>query len=492
MKYTVLPTDWIFGKKLKRAPGNLPFFGNTLHVLFNLHRSHDMWSEAFDENNDETIVLAPILGPPGIMINDPVLIEHFQRANFEKFEKGVFFRGNFHDLLANGIFNSDGEQWRRQRKLAANIFNVKNFKDFVEHAFAEEMRDLVMVLDKAADSGEAVNLNDLFFRFTMDGFCKIAFGTEINCLTAPEPPPFARSFDRTQVSMLKRFAVPFAKFVELVTPEGWQFRRDLAVIQAFSRSIVDRRFEDTAADPQSTTTTTPTPTRHDLLGYMMQMPDATGSPIGRAELSTNLINFLFAGRDTTGLTLTWTFLMLARHPSVLEKLVTEIDAATAGLDDGATVSYAVVRGLAYANAVMHETLRLYPPVPYNLKEAVADDVFPDGTRVRKGMGVTWGPYALGRSKKIWGDDAREFRPERWLEMKHAPSAYAYNVFNPGPRICLGKSFAEIEVVFVLVELLRRFKFDVRDVGRGGGRKSYSISATLALEGSELLATVSRR
>ncbi|KAI9354612.1 cytochrome P450 [Zopfochytrium polystomum] len=463
LKYTALPTEWIYKKKLKRYPGNLPILGNSLTLVSQLDTLHDKFSEAFEANDDQPMIISTLNSMPGIMINDPVLMEHVFKTHFEKYEK-------------------------RQRKLAANIFNVKNFRDFVEHAFAEKIHDLVVILDGAAERGELVNLNDLFFRFTLDGFCKIAFGTEIHCLTASERPVFAASFDRAQINLLKRFVVPFAKLVELLTPSGWQFRRDLAVIREFSYSIVDRRIAELAGDASSTSSA-----RHDLLTYMMQMRDASGGAIGRAELSTNLINFLFAGRDTTGLTLTWTFLLLARHPSVLDKLLAEIDAATAGMDDAATVSYDVVRSLPYANAVMHETLRLYPPVPYNMKQAVADDVLPNGAAVSKGMMLSWGPYALGRSKKIWGEDAREFRPERWLEMAKVPSAFAYNVFNAGPRICLGKSFAEIEVVFVLVELLRRFSFGVRDIGNGpGGKKTYTVSATLAMEGGELLASVTRR
>ncbi|KAI9364956.1 cytochrome P450 [Zopfochytrium polystomum] len=457
-------------------------------IIPRLDTLHDDFAGQF-ANDFEPIVLSPFLRPPGLMIDDPVLMEHVFKTQFEKYEKGNVFKSNFHDLLANGIFNSDGEQWKTQRKLASNIFNVKNFRDFVEHAFAEKMQDLVAVLNDAADKGELVNLNDLFLRFTMDGFCKIAFGVEIGCLTAKERPAFAVSFDRCQITLQHRFVFPFHRLYERISPAGAQFRRDLAVIRDFSRSIIARRAQQ---GPDALAAIS----QHDLLGYLIKARDATATtttPDDDDALATSLINFLFAGRDTTGLTLTWLFLLLSRHPSVLARLQAEIDDATAALEPSETVSYDTVRAaVPYATAVMRETLRLYPPVPFNTKQAVADDVLPGGIRVRKGMSLNWGPYALGRNKKVWGEDAREFRPERWLEMQHVPSAYAYNVFNAGPRVCLGKNFAEIEVVFVVVELLRRFRFGVKDEGKGGGRKTYTMSATLAIEGGELLSTVERR
>ncbi|KAI9361690.1 cytochrome P450 [Zopfochytrium polystomum] len=489
LKLTVLPTEWTFKKRIKRFPGSLPILGNTLAIIASIDRLHDKLSEVCDASDDEPVVTTILSLSPAVIINDPVSMEHVFKNHFEKYEKGPFFRGNFHDLLGDGIFNSDGEQWKHQRKLAANIFNVKNFREFVENAFAEEMQDLIVILDAAADSGKMVNLNDLFFRFTMDGFCKVAFGAEIGCMKSGEPPVFAASFDRAQSSLFKRFIIPFSRLLEPITVEGRQLQRDLQVIRDFSLRIVDERLQQQAAGSG-------TPPRQDLLAFLMKSTDPDGRPIARDDLASKLVNFLFAGRDTTALTLTWIFLMLHRQPHVRARLVDEIDNATAALSPDESVPYDTIRSAAalpYTTAVIHETLRLHPPVPYNVKQAVADDVLPNGVHVPKGTLLAWGPYALGRSTRIWGADAAAFRPERWLDAP-GPSPYAYNAFNAGPRLCLGKRFAEVEVAFVLVELLRRFSFAVRDVGGGGGgkSKSYAVSATLALEDGELLSRVSRR
>ncbi|KAI9317792.1 cytochrome P450, partial [Zopfochytrium polystomum] len=197
--------------------------------------------------------------------------------------------------------------------------------------------------------------------------------------------------------------------------------------------------------------------------------------------------------DSTGITLSWIFLMLARHPTVLSRLLAEIDASTAGLSPTATVSYETVRNrVPFATAVMRETLRLFPALPSNGKQASRDMVLPNGMRVRRGMRIVWSTYAQGRSTRLWGPDAGEFRPERWLEMDKVPSQFVYTAFNAGPRVCLGKSFAELEIVFVVVELLRRFRFEVEDREADGGPKTYTMSSMLAMKDGALMASVERR
>ncbi|KAI9354611.1 cytochrome P450, partial [Zopfochytrium polystomum] len=484
LKSTVFPTRWIFSKDLKRFPGSLPIIGSLVAALKSFNTLHDAFSDALEASNHEPVVFTPTMTEPNLIISDPLLVEHILKTKMENYKKGEFFRSNFRELLGNGIFNADGEQWKRQRKLSSHLFTVKNFKTLVSQAFSESMISLVSVLDAAAENGTTVNLVDLFLRFTMDGFCKVAFGTEINSLKASERPAFAVSFDRTQVNIRLRFAYPFYRLVEPFTSLGRQFQDDVKVVGNFTNDIIERRLRDASSSDALAS--------KDLLTMLARMQDDDGKPIGSTELAQMLLNYIFAGRDSTGLALSWAFLMLERYPAVRARLVEEVDAATAGLAAGETLSYDALRGLPYANAVMCETMRLYPPVAVNVKEAVADDVWPNGMRVPAGTKVWWSPYAQGRSMKLWGSDAREFRPDRWLEMTHSPSPYQYNVFNAGPRMCLGKNFAEMEIVFVLVELLRRFQFKVQDVGRDGKPKTYAAATLLMMGDGELVSTVCRR
>ena len=154
--------------------------------------------------------------------------------------------------------------------------------------------------------------------------------------------------------------------------------------------------------------------------------------------------------------------------------------------------------LPYTMAVFTETIRLYPPVPFELKECTSSTTFPDGTWLPKGALVLWVPWAMGRSELIWGGDSTEFRPERWFEHHSTGScdakaslmsktSYEFPVFNGGPRACLGKKMAELLAVYVIATLVWEFDFqeilDPRAGGCGVGKDRISQnSLTLPMAG----------
>ena len=210
-----------------------------------------------------------------------------------------------------------------------------------------------------------------------------------------------------------------------------------------------------------------------------------------------MITDLRLGRDTTAQSLTWTFYLLMRHPRAQEKITTELLSSFARANQELPLSFDTVQPsyLPYTAAVFNESLRFYPPVPIELKESTADTTFPDGTWLPKGSVVMWAIWAIGRSKNIWGDDADEFRPERWLlagddgqpfALK-TMSAFEFPVFNGGPRACLGKRMAELLAVHIIASLVWRYVFvEVFDRETTPGEKpkerSSQNSLTLPMEG----------
>ncbi|KAI7991790.1 Cytochrome P450 94A2 [Camellia lanceoleosa] len=173
-----------------------------------------------------------------------------------------------------------------------------------------------------------------------------------------------------------------------------------------------------------------------------------------------VISFILAGRDTTSAAFIWFFLLASKHPNVENEILKEIN------DKSEAATFEEVKDMVYTHTTLSESMRLYPPVPVDRKEVIDDDVLPDGTLIKKGTRVAYHPYAMGRSEKLWGSDLAEFRPERWLETRDAAAEkwsfmakdpYTYPVFQAGPRICLGKEMAFLQMKRVVSGMLRRFR-----------------------------------
>ncbi|KAF5937463.1 hypothetical protein HYC85_024969 [Camellia sinensis] len=168
-----------------------------------------------------------------------------------------------------------------------------------------------------------------------------------------------------------------------------------------------------------------------------------------------VISFILAGRDTTSAALIWFFLLVSKHPNVENEIFKEINDNSEEVKD-----------MVYTHAALSESMRLYPPVPADGKEAIDDDVLSDGTVIKKGTRVAYHIYTMGQSEKLWGSDWAEFRPERWSEMRDtaagkwgflARDPHTYPVFQAGPRICLGKDMAFLQMKRVVSGVLRRFR-----------------------------------
>ncbi|KAI4368717.1 hypothetical protein MLD38_017242 [Melastoma candidum] len=179
-----------------------------------------------------------------------------------------------------------------------------------------------------------------------------------------------------------------------------------------------------------------------------------------------VISFLLAGRDTVASGLTGLFWLLSKNPRV-EKCIREESDALLGTVETREPSFNQIGNMQYLHPAVHESLRLLPPVQFDSKFSLGNNELPDGTFISRQTRVTYHPYAMGRMEQKWGPDATEFRPERWLKdsvngpVFSSESPFKYPVFQGGPRVCLGKEVAMMEMKSVALTLIRRF--DVRVV-----------------------------
>ncbi|KAJ3360150.1 Protein kinase alk2 [Allomyces javanicus] len=409
-----------------------------------------LWKQRWhlDRGDGMTAYVWAPFQPTLIVTCDPRNVEHVLKTRFDNYIKGPVFDKIQRVMLGHGIFNADGEQWRVQRKTAANMFTINNFRDFMMHVFLDRSQILTSRLRDAARSGTIVDLHDLLYRFTLDSFMEIGYGARIDALKSDEPIPFAAAFDRAQTIINRRYSMGKIqwKVIEWFTGEGKEVVECMKVADKFAYDLIAKRRAEGGLE-----------SKNDLLSRLLVMKNPeTGMPYPDVELRDMVLNFLIAGRDTTAQSLSWTFFELAKSPEAVAKFRAEISAAC---PDGEPDYQTVTKQLKYGAAILSEGLRLHPSVPAEIKFAVQDDVWPDGTRIRKGDGTAWMPWVMGRLPELWGDDALEFKPERWIDAKH-PGPFKWPVFNGGPRTCLGQPMVYIQAVACLAEVTRQFDLEL--------------------------------
>lgn len=445
------------GKRLPRPPGTLPLAGNGIWFLQPRHKLLDWFVRCERLVGFSTFEISVPSLPPGIVINDPANVEHVLKSN-DIFIKGEFFRIRSWDLFGNGIINADGELWKIQRKAGLRFFNNANMKILVEDVLPPILADTEESLDNASRQGNVMDLQIVLLDLTTRLMGNIAYDMDM-----PASLPFSKSFDFASGAIGERFQNPFWKAKEFIL--GASLRKAIFDVKIFGSSIVSAATQKRKVkygSSENNIAKNSNPVQNNLIDSLLDHID------DHQVVADAAMNYLSAGRDTTAQSLTWTLYLLMRHPDAQEKILSELRSTFAGAKDDLPLSFDTVQPsyLPYIAAVFNESLRFYPPVPVELKESTADTTFPDGTWLPKGSVVMWATWAMGRSKNTWGDDADEFRPERWLiagdeyealTLK-TMSAFAFPVFNGGPRACLGKKMAELLAIHVIASLIWKYDF----------------------------------
>ncbi|KAA8543759.1 hypothetical protein F0562_022064 [Nyssa sinensis] len=341
----------------------------------------------------------------------PKNIEHILRTRFDNYPKGPTWQAAFHDLLGQGIFNSDGDTWLIQRKTAALEFTTRTLRQAMARWVSRTIKTrLWRILEKASEENISVDLQDLLLRLTFDNICGLTFGKDPETLSPDLPEnPFAISFDSATEATLQRLLYPgFLWRLKKIFGVGAEMRlkKSLEIVETYMSDVFTAR-QETPSD--------------DLLSRFMKKRDVDGNFFPSSVLKRIALNFVLAGRDTSSVALSWFFWLVMNNPQVEEKIIDEISTVlrdTRGEDRHSWIEEPLVFDeadrLVYLKAALAETLRLYPSVPEDFKYVVSDDVLPDGTQVPAGSTVTYSIYSVGRMKTIWGEDCLEFKPERWL------------------------------------------------------------------------------
>ncbi|MCM3871394.1 MAG: cytochrome P450 [Pyrinomonadaceae bacterium] len=358
-------------------------------------------------------------------------IEYVVSTNARNFVKSMSLRSNFfHRLVGNGLLTSEGEVWKRQRRLAQPAFHRQRIS-----AYGDVMVDYTERMISSWRAGEVRDIHRDMMRLTVEIVVRTLFNADV-------------SQDADKVGQaLSEIVKPFSsqatlKWIldnRLPTPAHRRFHRASHNLDDIVyRIIADRRASGLD--------------QGDLLSMLLEAQDEDGSQMTDKQLRDEVMTIFLAGHETTALTLCWTWYLLAQNPLVEQKFFDELDSVL----DGRLPTMEDIPRLKYTDTIVREAMRLYPPA-YGLGREAIEECEIGGFRVPRKTQVFTFQWVTQRDPRFF-PEPDEFHPERWTEeFTSSLPKYAYFPFGGGPRFCIGNTFAMMEIVLVLATIGQRFR-----------------------------------
>lgn len=370
-------------------------------------------------------------------VNHPDHVKQVLVDNHRNYQKNFIYK-RLEPMLGKGLLTSNGEFWKRQRRLAQPAFHKQRIAGFAE-LMVRHTRAMLQTWEQRARAHESIDVHAEMMKLTLVVVADALFS--VNVMEDAEDVGRALSTaleitdDRFSSVLILPQAVP--------TPSNRRFAEAMGVLDHMVGGIIEQRRKSGELG-------------EDLLGMLMAIRDAdTGEQMNDQQLRDEVMTMVLAGHETTANALSWTFLLLSQHPAVERRLHEEVVAALGS--DAPTV--ASLQKLRYASMVTDEAMRLYPPIWSIAREAIEDDVI-GGFHIPKGASVILAQYTTHRHPQFW-DNPEGFDPERFHPDKAAHlHRGAYFPFAAGPRQCIGNSFALMEMPIILSMVSQRFRVDL--------------------------------
>jgi cytochrome P450 len=405
------------------------------------------WVEGIKGYGD--IVETKIPGARQFTVYRPRHAEHVLVTNQDNYEKGAQHE-LFATALGRGLVTSNGELWRRQRRLIQPMFAKRHIEVFTDHMTASAERMLDHWDTTVADGGR-VDVAEAMMGLTLDVVGRALFGAD---LTGRSRETIGIVVRDVMTELLAAgyspltwaaYALPGMTMARAVKLRPRRQRRFQARIRELDAIVADL-IEGHRNGRQ--------PAEADLLTLLLQARDeSTDEAMSDRQIRDEVVTFLVAGHETTANALTWMWMLLSRHPEVRARLLDEVDR----LLESRLPTFEDADRLPWTRAVIEETLRLYPPVWITARRAIADDVI-DDVRVPAGSHVAVLIYLTHRDPDVW-PNPEGFDPGRFLDPPARPRG-AYIPFTAGRRVCVGNTFALTEATLLTAMIAQRFTLDL--------------------------------
>ncbi|OAV90036.1 hypothetical protein PTTG_06619 [Puccinia triticina 1-1 BBBD Race 1] len=415
-----------------------------------------------------------VMGVETIWTMDHDDAKYFLSTGFGNFGKSPLFKAGFRRLLGDGVFASDQRGlWAWHRSLTRPHFVRERIADVV--AMEEHSQRVATWLSTQTELGKSVDIQDIFARYTLTVGTQHLFGRCVDSLNdlfhdrtqnGPNAADFAQNFVAAQHWAIINSLLLHPLLISL----GFRYR-DKATEEV--RQVVDSLVQDAsqslASDIKSNASDTDKVeggiVAENLLDHLLT------SGCSKELVRHECLNILLAARDTTASLLSSCVYELARESTrkteIWKRLKEEVERLGSGIDGLLTLDQ--VREMKYLRAVLNETLRLHPPVWANTRHAFEDDVLPSGVFVPAGTDCRYFIREFQRNPEVWGEDAEEFDPDRWIDSRKAlqvKDPFSFQPFSAGPRICLGQQFALTEASILMIRILEQFDGVDLDLSEG--------------------------
>jgi cytochrome P450 len=430
-----------------------------------------------------------------LMLCSPEAIAEVTVTNSYAYQKPPFISGSIGRIIGFGVVLLEGDEHKFQRRKLLPAFAFRQIKGLYP-VFWDKACEVVraMTAEAASTDGGLLELQDWASRCTLDILGVAGLGRDFGAIEDAQN-PLVKSYGYIMkptttalvLNLLRQF-LPSKLVSVLPVRQNEDLDKVSEQIRTLCRDLITAKKAKLKTGEQ--------PDR-DILATAIESDAFTDE-----QVVDHMMTFLVAGHETSAASLNWAIYSLCKHPEMQVRLREEVRERLPAIDSGKSITHSDIDGMPYLNAVCNEVLRLYPVVPSTVREPIQDCII-QGVLVKKGTRLILPAWGMNRYAKYWGQDAEEFRPERWLpggssgpprpdehdngpeKTKAAPKAtnsatggattpYANMTFLHGPRSCMGQSFARGELACLLAAWVGRFEFTLKDQGDIGWKTAFTV------------------
>ncbi|GAA83599.1 hypothetical protein AKAW_01714 [Aspergillus luchuensis IFO 4308] len=412
-----------------------------------------------------------LLNSDRLSVTSPEALAEVLTTKCYDFRKPKWLLGELKQVLGVGLLLAEGDDHRFQRKILAPAFSFRHIKNLygvfwdkshdlvnaiTEHLSCKEKEQQItrLACDKFHPSTGVLDIADWANRATLDMIGIAGMGRDFGAIHDPNADlvrAYKLIFQPSKSAMflaILRFLLPDWLVNRLPFRRNKEIQRAVRTIRGACAELIHQKSGYLSENSNLE--------HRDILTVALQ-----NGGFSKEGLIDQLMTFLAAGHETTATAVTWAIYLLCVNCDVQTTLRQEIREKLRSPDDHkSSFTHQSIDSMTYLNAVCDEVLRYAPPVPFTIREAVVDTVILDQP-IPKGTKIMVVPRATNRDAHLWGPDAQDFKPERWLN-PDTRSNYATMTFIHGSRSCIGRSFAKAEFAILLAALVGRFEFQLED------------------------------